>query len=53
MRIAAGEERHGFFHALGSAHEAVAGGVFADADEQFAVEILRGGGGESCWFECG
>ncbi len=46
--VAAGEEGHGFFHALGGVEEAVAGGVFADAEEQFAVEILRaeGGGGE-------
>ena len=31
-----------FLHALGSAHEAVAGGVFAEAAEDLAVDVLGG-----------
>ncbi len=42
--VAAREEGHGFFHALGGVEEAVAGGVFADAAEELAVEVGGGGG---------
>jgi len=40
-RVAAGEKCHGLFHALGCAEEAVACGVFSDAEKQFAIEVLR------------
>ncbi len=40
--VAASEERHGLLHALGGAKKAIARGIFADADEQFAIEVLGG-----------
>ena len=55
--VAAREEGHGLLHALRGAHQAIAGRVFSNADEQLTVQVLRGnaiqqgcfdGGGGTC-----
>ena len=51
LGVAAREEGHGFFHAFRRIEQAVARGIFADAQQQFAIEFLcceRGGGGFGC-----
>src|SRR3979411_3197457 len=40
-RVTACKELHGLLHAFRCAHQPIARGVFADAYEQFAIEILR------------
>src|SRR5579862_6518320 len=44
--VSLGKELHGFMNALGRVGKALAGGVFAEADQCFTAEIFVSGAGE-------